>query len=73
MACEVHTGEVTDGQVEIDGAYFDGHMHPHNGGQQTACYVNFRKDDFPADAISNEITPLREKLLVPLCGWRQTD
>jgi len=30
MAQEVHTGEVLDGHVEIDGAYFDGHIRPEN-------------------------------------------
>ena len=30
MAQEVHTGEVLEGHVEIDGAYFGGHIRPHN-------------------------------------------
>jgi transposase-like protein len=30
MAQEIHTGEVLDGHVEIDGAYFGGHIRPHN-------------------------------------------
>ena len=30
MAAEVHTGELLDGHVEIDGAYFGGHIRPHN-------------------------------------------
>ena len=30
IAAEVHTGEVLDGEVEIDGAYFGGHIRPHN-------------------------------------------
>ena len=30
MAQEVHTGEVLDGHVEIDGAYFGGHIRPAN-------------------------------------------
>jgi transposase-like protein len=30
MAQEVHTGEVLDGHVEIDGAYFGGHIRPEN-------------------------------------------
>lgn len=30
IAQEVHTGEVLDGHVEIDGAYFGGHIRPHN-------------------------------------------
>ena len=30
MAMEVHTGEVLDGHVEIDGAYFGGHIRPAN-------------------------------------------
>ena len=30
MATEVHTGEVLDGHVEIDGAYFGGHIRPAN-------------------------------------------
>lgn len=30
MAQEVHTGEVLDGHVEIDGAYFGGHVRPAN-------------------------------------------
>ena len=28
MAAEVHTGEVLDGHVEVDGAYFGGHVRP---------------------------------------------
>ncbi len=27
---DVHTGEELDGEVEIDGAYFGGHIRPHN-------------------------------------------
>lgn len=30
MALEVHTGEELDGEVEIDGAYFGGHIRPAN-------------------------------------------
>ena len=30
MAQEVQTGEVLEGHVEIDGAYFGGHVRPHN-------------------------------------------
>ena len=30
MAQEVHTGEVLEGHVEIDGAYFGGHVRPEN-------------------------------------------
>lgn len=30
MASEVHTGAVLDGHVEIDGAYFGGHVRPEN-------------------------------------------
>lgn len=30
MAAEVHTGEVLDGHVEVDGAYFGGHVRPAN-------------------------------------------
>ena len=30
MASEVHTGEVLDGHVEVDGAYFGGHVRPEN-------------------------------------------
>jgi transposase-like protein len=30
MAIEVQTGEVLEGHVEIDGAYFGGHIRPHN-------------------------------------------
>ncbi len=30
MASEVHTGEVLEGHVEIDGAFFGGHIRPHN-------------------------------------------
>lgn len=30
MATEIHTDEVLEGHVEIDGAYFGGHIHPHN-------------------------------------------
>lgn len=30
MSGEVHTGETLDGHVEIDGAYFGGHIRPHN-------------------------------------------
>ncbi|WVX48142.1 IS1595 family transposase ISRpa4 [Roseobacter fucihabitans] len=30
MAMEVHTGEVLEGHVEIDGAYFGGHIRPGN-------------------------------------------
>ena len=30
MAMEVHTGEVLNGHVEIDGAYFGGHIRPEN-------------------------------------------
>lgn len=30
MANEVHTGEVLNGHVEIDGAYFGGHIRPEN-------------------------------------------
>jgi hypothetical protein len=30
MAMEVHTGEVLEGHVEIDGAYFGGHIRPEN-------------------------------------------
>ena len=30
MACEVHTGELLDGFVEVDGAYFGGHIRPEN-------------------------------------------
>lgn len=30
MATEIHTGEVLEGHVEIDGAYFGGHIRPHN-------------------------------------------
>ena len=30
MAMEVHTGEVLEGHVEIDGAYFGGHIRPAN-------------------------------------------
>ncbi|GGL62488.1 IS1595 family transposase [Wenxinia marina] len=30
MALEVHTGEVLDGHVEVDGAYFGGHVRPEN-------------------------------------------
>ena len=30
IAAEVHTGEELDGEVEIDGAYFGGHIRPHN-------------------------------------------
>ena len=30
MAQEVQTGEVLDGHVEIDGAYFGGHIRPEN-------------------------------------------
>ncbi len=30
MAMEVQTGEVLEGHVEIDGAYFGGHIRPHN-------------------------------------------
>ena len=30
MAREVHTGEVLDGHVELDGAYFGGHIRPAN-------------------------------------------
>ncbi len=30
MAGEVHTGETLDGHVEVDGAYFGGHIRPHN-------------------------------------------
>ncbi|MEP5729775.1 MAG: IS1595 family transposase [Sulfitobacter sp.] len=30
MALEVHTGEVLEGHVEIDGAYFGGHIRPEN-------------------------------------------
>ncbi len=30
MAQEVHTGEVLEGRVEIDGAYFGGHIRPEN-------------------------------------------
>lgn len=30
MAQEVHTGEVLDGHVEMDGAYFGGHVRPEN-------------------------------------------
>jgi transposase-like protein len=30
MAGEVHTGELLDGHVEVDGAYFGGHIRPHN-------------------------------------------
>ncbi|MCB1340336.1 MAG: IS1595 family transposase, partial [Pseudooceanicola sp.] len=30
MAREVQTGEVLDGHVEIDGAYFGGHVRPEN-------------------------------------------
>jgi len=30
MADEVHTGEVLEGHVEIDGAYFGGHIRPEN-------------------------------------------
>ncbi len=30
MAAEVHTGEVLAGHVEIDGAYFGGHVRPEN-------------------------------------------
>lgn len=30
MAQEVHTGEVLEGHVEIDGAYFGGHIRPEN-------------------------------------------
>ncbi|CAN0492638.1 unnamed protein product, partial [Hapterophycus canaliculatus] len=30
MALEVHTGEVLEGHVEIDGAFFGGHIRPEN-------------------------------------------
>lgn len=30
MAAEIHTGEMLDGHVEVDGAYFGGHIRPHN-------------------------------------------
>ncbi len=30
MASEIHTGEVLEGHVEIDGAYFGGHVRPEN-------------------------------------------
>lgn len=30
MAMEVHTGEVLEGHVEIDGAHFGGHIRPEN-------------------------------------------
>lgn len=30
MALEVHTGEVLDGHIEIDGAYFGDHIRPEN-------------------------------------------
>ncbi|MFZ1813801.1 MAG: IS1595 family transposase [Rhizobiaceae bacterium] len=30
MSAEVHTGETLDGHVEVDGAYFGGHIRPHN-------------------------------------------
>ncbi|MEZ5870759.1 MAG: IS1595 family transposase [Nitratireductor sp.] len=30
MAAEVHTGEMLDGHVEVDGAFFGGHIRPHN-------------------------------------------
>lgn len=30
MATEIHTGEVLEGHVEIDGAYFGGHIRPAN-------------------------------------------
>jgi len=30
MALEVHTGEVLDGHVEVDGAYIGGHIRPEN-------------------------------------------
>jgi len=30
MAMEIHTGEVLEGHVEIDGAYFGGHIRPEN-------------------------------------------
>ena len=30
MAQEVHTGEVLEGHVEVDGAYFGGHIRPEN-------------------------------------------
>ncbi len=30
MAQEIHTGEVLEGHVEIDGAYFGGHIRPEN-------------------------------------------
>ena len=30
MASEVHTGEVLDGHVEVDGAYFGGYVRPEN-------------------------------------------
>ncbi len=30
MAAEIHTGEVLEGHVEIDGAYFGGHIRPEN-------------------------------------------
>lgn len=30
IATEVHTGEVLDGHVEVDGAYFGGHIRPAN-------------------------------------------
>ena len=28
MSADVHTGEVLDGHVEVDGAYFGGHVRP---------------------------------------------
>ncbi len=30
MASEIHTGEILDGHVEVDGAYFGGHIRPEN-------------------------------------------
>ncbi|GIT88971.1 hypothetical protein ROBYS_39870 [Roseobacter sp. OBYS 0001] len=30
MALEVHTGQVLEGHMEIDGAYFGGHIRPEN-------------------------------------------
>lgn len=30
LGYEVHTGEQLDGHVEVDGAYFGGHIRPHN-------------------------------------------
>jgi transposase-like protein len=30
LAAEVHTGEILDGEVEVDGAYFGGHIRPAN-------------------------------------------